>query len=239
MTKKETTMIDTILFDLDGTLLKMDQDAFIEGYFSKIGQYFSDIGTKKMVYAVHQGTKAMLDNDGKSSNAERFWQAFNMMIPEGELLDERFKQFYKTEFQKLKSLTAKQNQGKAVINLLKQKGYQLVLCTNPLFPQIATHSRIMWAGLEVTDFSLVTTFENSSFCKPNISYYREVLQKINKCPGQCLMVGNDVAEDLVVQSIHMKTFLVNDHLINHKGIDVVPDYQGSFSEFVQFCKEKL
>ena len=41
---KEMVMIKTILFDLDGTLLPMDQDAFTKAYFKSLSEYLLPFG---------------------------------------------------------------------------------------------------------------------------------------------------------------------------------------------------
>ena len=92
------------------------------------------------------------------------------------------------------------------VNALKDRGYRLVLATNPIFPLVATKNRASWAGLSVDDFELCTTYENSSFCKPNIKYYGEILSKLGMAPEECLMVGNDVDEDMIAEKLGMKFF---------------------------------
>ena len=62
-----------------------------------------------------------------------------------------------------------------------------------------------WEGLSPKDFDYYTTFENSGFCKSNLSYYREILQKIDCKPEECLMFRNDVSEDMVVTELGMDT----------------------------------
>ena len=109
-------------------------------------------------------------------------------------------------------------------------GLRTVLATNPLFPAIATHSRIRWAGLEPEDFSWVTTYENSSFCKPNPAYYREILDKLGLQPQECVMVGNDVGEDGAAAKLGLPVFLLTDCLIQKPGTDASQMPKGSFSD---------
>ena len=47
------------------------------------------------------------------------------------------------------------------MHAVKELGLRAVLATNPIFPAVATRSRIRWAGLEPEDFELCTTYENS------------------------------------------------------------------------------
>lgn len=226
-------MIDTIFFDLDGTLLLMDQDQFIANYFASLSKKFKRFG-KEFMTAVELGVLAMLKNDGKETNEKVFWNAFHKAFPIKEKLEDEFFAFYKNEFQDLKNFTSQHQNAKEVITMLKEKGYDLVLSTNPLFPQIATYSRIYWAGIEPGDFKWITTYENSHYSKPNLKYYQEVMAITNKKPHQILMVGNDVIEDLCVHELKIKTFLVEDNLINHQNLKIKADYRGSFNDFYQY-----
>ena len=115
-----------------------------------------------------------------------------------------------------------------------------VLATNPLFPAIATRQRIRWAGLEPEDFQFVTTYENSRFCKPNPEYYRDLLDKLGKDPESCLMVGNDVDEDMIpARAVGMEVFLLTDCLLNRSGADISSYPQGGFTELKDFLLRKL
>ena len=124
-----------------------------------------------------------------------------------------------------------------IIALVKEKGLRPVLATNPLFPQIATASRIRWAGMQPEDFELFTTFEDYSYCKPNLKYYLEIMEKTGLAPEECVMVGNDVGEDMIAQNLGMKVFLLTDCLINKADRDISVYPHGGFSELARFIKE--
>ena len=113
---------------------------------------------------------------------------------------------------------------------IKERGLRVALATNPIFPAVATESRIHWAGLEPEDFELYTTYENARYCKPNLSYYRDIAEQLGLAPEECLMVGNDVTEDMAAQALGMQVFLLTDCLINagQKDISVYPS--GGFPE---------
>ena len=112
----------------------------------------------------------------------------------------------------------------------------MALATNPIFPAVATESRIRWAGLQPEDFELYTTYENSRYCKPNLNYYRDIVEQLDLTPEECLMVGNDVAEDMVVRELGMNVFLLTDCLINsaQKDISVYPN--GGFPELLALIR---
>ena len=110
--------------------------------------------------------------------------------------------------------------------------------TNPIFPSIATESRIRWAGLEPEDFELYTTYENTGYCKPNPDYYRDILNKLNIQPEDCLMVGNDVTEDMIAASVGTDVFLLTDCMINREQKDISVYPHGSFEQLLAYLREK-
>jgi len=105
-----------------------------------------------------------------------------------------------------------------------------VLATNPIFPAVATESRMKWAGLDKDDFLLYTTYENSRRTKPDPGYYTDILDAIGARAEDCLMVGNDVSEDMVTRRLGMKVFLMTDCLINKHNEDISVYPHGSFDE---------
>jgi len=223
--------LTTILFDLDGTLLPMDQDVFIKAYMKGLCEKVAPLGyaPQRLVEAVWAGTGAMVKNDGSARNEDVFWKVFAGVFGEASLKDKPvFDEFYRNEFQEVKDSCGFDARSAKLIDALKEKGYRLVLATNPLFPQMATHSRVRWAGMQPEDFAWITTFENSSFCKPNPEYYEEILGELGIHPAECLMVGNDADEDMIAESLGMKVFLLTDCLLNRSGKDISGWPNGSF-----------
>lgn len=231
-------MIDTIFFDLDGTLLPMDQDAFIKyyshGLFEKCYPVYKE-KTKEIIYLLVKGIEAMSKNDGSKTNEQAFWDYFLPLvnIPREEI-EPFLNSFYDHEFKIILKACSPTPKANYVIKTLKKKGYKVVLTTNPYFPKVATWSRVMWAGMDPNDFELITVFENSSYCKPNVKYYEEVISKLNLKKENILMVGNDVLEDCVIQSIGIPCYLIKDCLINNKNLPLDAKYQGNIDDFVKF-----
>lgn len=233
--------ITTVLFDLDGTLLPMDQDIFIKKYFGLLAQKLAPHGydPKKLVQAVWAGTKAMVMNGGKVTNKEAFWITCDAVLGcEASKDADIHMDFYRNEFNQVQIVCGFEPMAARIVNSLKDRGYRVVLATNPLFPAIATQNRIRWAGLQPEDFEYITTYENSHYCKPNPDYYREILTQLNLKPEECLMVGNDVGEDMITQQLGMKVFLLTDCLINKAGADISQYPNGDFSELAD-CLSKL
>ena len=232
-------MIKTILFDLDGTLLPMDQDVFLKAYLGSLAQKLAPHGYNPdlLVKSIWKGTGAMVMNDGAARNDEVFWNTFSAIYGKDTRVDEPiFEEFYRNEFQNVIKACGFDHRASEAIREIKSMGYKVALATNPLFPAIATHSRARWAGLNPDDFDLITTYENSYHCKPNPDYYREILGKLNLNPEECVMVGNDVNEDMVAGALGMKVFLLTDCIINKDNKDISQYPNGSFPELLDYIR---
>jgi HAD superfamily hydrolase (TIGR01509 family) len=230
-------LIKTILFDLDGTLLPMEQEKFVKAYFGGLAQKVAPCGfePKALIANVLGGTEAMVKNDGKKTNEEVFWDYFASIYGENVRAHiPVFDAYYREEFQSVKNACGFNPEAAKAVRKIKEKGYRVALATNPLFPSVATESRIRWAGLNVEDFELYTTYENARYCKPNPAYYQEVLDKLGVDPKECLMVGNDVIEDVAAEKLGMQIFLVTDCLINKKGADISAYPQGTFADLLRY-----
>ena len=232
-------MIKAILFDLDGTLLPMDNDLFVKAYFKRLAAKLAPHGydPKALVDGIWAGTAAMVQNDGSRTNEEAFWARFSQLFGEKSLRDKPlFEDFYAHEFQQAQSVCGFAPEAAQSIALAREKGLRVALATNPIFPAIATESRIRWAGLQKEDFELYTAYENIGFCKPNLDYYREILRRVALAPEECVMVGNDVDEDMVAQQLGMRVFLLTDHLLNRRQKDLSAYPQGGFPALLDFLR---
>lgn len=233
--------ITTVLFDLDGTLLPMDQDEFVKAYFGLLAKKLAPLGYEpsQLIDGIWAGTAAMVKNDGSCTNEKAFWDRFAQLLGEHVRQDEPvFEEYYHNEFQQVRAVCGYTPGAAQVIQKVREKGLQVSLATNPIFPAVATESRIRWAGLQPEDFSLYTTYENSRFCKPNPNYYLAICEQLGVKPEQCLMVGNDVTEDMIAKELGMQVFLLTDCLINKKNTDISVYPHGSFPELMD-CIERI
>ncbi len=232
--------IINVLFDLDGTLLPMDMEEFTNGYFALLVRKLAPRGyePKRLIDAVWAGTAAMVKNDGSRTNEAVFWSKFAQLFGEGALEDlPLFNEFYANEFQQAKNFCGYNAEAASAVRAIRASGRRVVLATNPIFPAVATESRIRWTGLEPSDFELYTTYENCRFCKPNVDYYQDILDKLDLRAEECLMVGNDVTEDMVAQTLGMQVFLITDCLINKEGKDIDAYPHGGFGDLMRFLRE--
>ncbi len=232
-------MLKAVLFDLDGTLLPMDQDAFTKYYFKLLVGAIAPHGYDPQAFlqALISGVTAMVKNDGSKTNEDAFWQCFSHTFGQRVYDDiPHFDTFYRNEFQQIRSVCGYSEKAKQVIDTAKAKGLRVALATNPLFPAIATQSRIRWAGLQPEDFELYTTYENSCHCKPDLDYYRDILKEMGLTAEECLMVGNDVGEDMIARELGMDVFLLTPCLLNRKNQDISVYPQGDFDALIAYIE---
>lgn len=236
---------DIFLFDLDGTLLSLEVDKFLKYYFAALFSEFEDLCTeqKKFIELIMGSTEKMIKNDGSKSNQEVFMEDFmeKMKINDQKKSDQikqRFDHFYQNEFADLDQYFEIDRETPAeIIQHLKAEGKKLVLATNPLFPKEAVAARLKWAGLDAADFEFLTHYENMSYAKPNPNYYREILEKLDADPKNCLMIGNDLKEDAVASELGIKTIIIEDKIIERKNSNYPVAWKGSLKEFKDLIKE--
>lgn len=259
--KMEEARIKHILFDLDGTLLPMVQEEFVRFYMPLLAKAYIEagvqVGTGAFIAAVWKGYGAMVANDGSCTNCEAFWRSMDGVLPVSREESERIALgFYADAFNQAACTASPSPFAAEAVRAAKDRGIAVYLATNPVFPRCATMNRIRWAGLCAEDFRIITTYEDCSFCKPNTAYFQGILDRFGLDPRECLMVGNDVEEDLAIRALGVRTFLVTDTVENRHGRPIetdaiescqsqqsschdraaVTDYMGSLEELVAFIK---
>jgi FMN phosphatase YigB (HAD superfamily) len=235
----EKEMLKNIFFDLDGTLLPMDMKKFVEIYLKSMCQAvcpYIKLSPEVLEKAVLAGFNEIYQNKSAITNKMKFWNGL-AKVAGPDIINEIpvFNGYYNNEFILTKEATDKNSLAFDAVSILKNKGYNLVLATNPLFPKVATERRIKWAGIDKEDFSFITTYETSKYCKPDPEYFQETCSLADCIPEETLMVGNDVDEDMNAEKIGMKTYLVKDFLVNRSNSDYSRFQQGSFRDFYSFC----
>ncbi len=228
--------IKAVLFDLDGTLLPQDQDVFVKAYFGALAECMAPHGyePERLVETVWKGTAAMMKNTGENTNESVFWKVFTEEYGEQSLSDKPlFDEFYKTGFDAVRNTCGFNPDVSGIVSKLSER-FRLIVATNPIFPITASESRIRWAGLDPVQFELVTSYENSRYSKPSAGYYSDIAAFAGLHTEECLMVGNDVRDDMSAAAVGMKVFLLTDCLINKKDVDISLYPHGGFDDLIRY-----
>jgi FMN phosphatase YigB (HAD superfamily) len=236
--------ISTVLVDLDNTLLGNSMEEFLPAYFSLLeprlatvisGHNVRQTVSESVQTAIKQQTTTKTLFTSFITDLSR-----RIGVPVDTLIS-IFSLFYEVDFPKLQSVTRRSRSARKIIAILIETGCQIVIATNPLFPETAIRQRLAWAGVNGFPFALVTTMENSHFCKPDLRYYRDILQQTGSKPETSLMVGNDLNMDMApAQRLGLNTWWVTDHVrpLPHQR-PAVCDYQGTLFELADWLVSAL
>jgi len=195
-----TLSIRAVLFDLDDTLLENHMDGFLKDYFGLLTRHVAHlVPPDKFMPALLAASQAMVDHgDVTVTNEQAFITDF---FPRVERTPDEmmpvFDEFYATRFGQLRSRTRTLPEARAVVQAALDAGCDVVVATNPLFPETAVRQRMEWAGVADLPFQLVTSYAVMHSSKPHARYYAEIVQRLGRQPGECVMVGDDWKNDIV------------------------------------------
>ena len=101
----------------------------------------------------------MLQDQSDRINEAIFFEEFGKRIGDQTLrkLEPMFEEYYRTEFSILKKGMDDNENMIEAISLLKEKGYRLIIATNPMFPKVAVSKRIEYSGLMKMTLNLCQT----------------------------------------------------------------------------------
>ncbi|MBE7003786.1 MAG: HAD family hydrolase [Ruminococcaceae bacterium] len=229
-----------IFFDMDGTLLPMDGGVFARTYFKVLTKKMLPYGyePEALIDGINAGITATQTNDGTHTNEELFWEHFARVTGERVLKDRPiFEDFYAVDFQRISSTCGYTPEAKATVELCRELEYPVVIATEPIFPLFAMESRLRWAGVDPSSVELITSYETSHYCKPDLGYYREITDKLGVSPEECVMVGNDVGEDMPAEKLGMRVFLLTDCLINKQEADITRWTNGGYAKLQRWLRD--
>ena len=192
-------MINTLLFDLDDTLLGNDMDVFLPAYFAGLVPYLPPGADPRRVQAeLINATRAMIAN---SDPARVLLDVFDQCFSHGTgwpaaVWRPIFDNYYAGAYRQLESLTQRRPAARPLMEWAFAQGYTVVIATSPLFPESAIRERLRWAGIADFPYALITTAETSHFSKPHPEYFAETLARVGKRPEQALVIGNDWNKDI-------------------------------------------
>ena len=228
-----------IFFDLDGTLLPMELQDFLDAYFDVLAKAAARHGFEPATFsrAVGVSVGAMAKHEPGILNADAFWECFEREWGSaGQREQDFFEDFYENDFDQVGAGITPNPAASRAIEVLRQKGYPLYLTTMPMFPRPAVEWRLRWSGVDPEAFQLITCYDNSTACKPHLHYYQENVERAGVPAQNILMVGNNTEEDLAAMQLGMDAFLVTDHLINPNDFDVELVKHGSLADFADFAQ---
>jgi FMN phosphatase YigB (HAD superfamily) len=233
--------LKAVLFDLDDTLLENDMARFGPVFYELFARRFAPvIEPERLIAALSSALQAVLQHDDPNiTNEERFWREFPTLarLPI-EILRQLVDRFYAEDFQQLRYLVRARPEAYPIVRSAGDRGLRIVLATNPMFPATAIDQRLEWAGLRASDFTHITTLENSHACKPHARYFTEVLRLIGVKPHEALMIGDDWRLDIAPAiALSLRTYWINRRRHPLPSDGPRPDAWGTWQDFVAWWRD--
>ena len=232
--------VTTVLLDLDNTLLGNNMAEFLPPYFAGLTQYLGELANGQDLRQLMSASvrAALANQDPTVTNMAAFMADFTQRLGQPiEIIQPLIEAFYREAYPHLRQYTTFRGEAQQVVQRLLADGYQVVIATNPLFPATAIEQRLEWAGLNGLPYALVTTMENSYFCKPNPRYYQEILAQLGSAPAATWMVGDDPENDIApARAVGLKTWWVTNPDLPEPPVKPTCDKQGSLADFLAWVE---
>ena len=231
--KRTKKNIKAILLDIDGTLLDINLNEYAKDYVKSLALKVADkIPPSKFIPRLLKVGTLMVNNDGKMSNEQIFNKHFFPIMGYAQTdLEPIFLDFHRNDFPKLQKHAKKKPEARTLVQKAIEKGLRVIIATTPLLPMIATIERLKWAGISDFPYDFIATYETMKSTKPNLLYYKQILETINCNAKNCMMVG-DEDKDMVAKRLGLTTFLVSNS--NNKcQTTLSPDYKGTLYDLIE------
>ena len=212
-------MIRAVLFDLDDTLLRLNLTAFLARYVAGASRLLASAARTSPAALGVPYVRAFLAMDAQDrqdslTNERLFNQTF--LASTGIPLDDPAIADLMTYYEEAVVpgfaggvVGARPVEGaREAIEAVHDAGLICALATNPTFSLACDRARMGWAGVCEEDFAHVSTYSNSTRCKPSTRYYQELANVLGVRLGECLMVGNDATRDIVRDGCGLRTAYV-------------------------------
>jgi len=197
-----------LLFDLDGTLLDIDGEQFLDDYVAALAPYFQrwadvDVFTRSVMAA----SVPIFGLHPHETNGEVFRNHLSRhlgMAP--SVVDETMGRFHREAMDAMPIRRGPIADARPCVEAALRGGFQVAVATTPIYQPAVVALRLRWAGLEDIPWSLVTHSENMHTCKPDVDYFAEAASLLGIPPTQCLMIGDDRLQDMPAAKCGMHVY---------------------------------
>jgi len=228
-----------LLLDLDGTLINLDLDRFLKRYAELLAQWFApEVSPERFGPAFMEGVMAMMDGTGSDRvNGQRFYDRFCQRLGvDEEWARQRADRFYEEAYPTLHTMVQPIPAAPRLVEAARRHGWMVVVATQPFFPRTAIEQRLRWGGLDPQAFDYITHMDAFRASKPHPLFFQELCEAIGVPPSRCVMVGNDVHDDMLAASYGMATFLAKDFILRADHPAPPPRAAGSLDDLIELVE---
>lgn len=234
-------MLQAVLFDLDGTLIGVNSEEFVWEYLKEISAATAAVvEPEHFVRTLLASTKVMQQKrKERQLNADVFWADFCARLGKNiEDLKPLMDEYYANQFKNLARITRPDEKAQYAVQKVLDLGLRIVLATNPVFPESAIRDRMDWAGVGDMPWEFITSYENMHYSKPHSEYYLEIASRLKLEPANCLMVGNEMQNDIIpAAAAGMRTFLIGDYAVD--TCDIQADGCGDLPALITWLNDYI
>jgi len=233
--------IQAVLFDLDGTLVDVDMNRFVQSYLRRLTEHMSDqVNPLRATQTLHHAVAAMFANTDASRTLESI--LFEVLQEElavsSEWYVECLARFCQDDLESLRPLVTGHPLSSQLIESSLNRGWKVVLATNPIFPRVVVDARVSWGGMDGDAFYHVAAYETAHFCKPRPLFFKEILGRLQIPAEACLMVGNDTVHDLAASQVGMQTCLLTPWAFKRPDACFEADWKGRHEELLALIEKR-
>lgn len=185
-----------VLFDLDGTLLDIDGEAFLDAYIEAMTNWWGPADSTTFRHAVMAAAVPIFAHHPDRTNGEVFRDHLGAHL--GLHPDEvraRICRFHQEGLPALRPPALPVPDARACVAHCLGLGLRVAVATTPIYMPEVIALRLRWAGLADLPWDLVTHSERMHACKPHPAYFAEVADHLGLAPDACVMVGDDPLQD--------------------------------------------
>jgi FMN phosphatase YigB (HAD superfamily) len=220
--------VQAVLFDLDGTLVDVDMQLFIPLYLRRLAARLEPyVEPRRALDTLRAAVMAMLGGgDGQRSLEallrSKLAEELQLAWPDYQA---GLATFCREDLAELQPLVKPHPLARTLVEACLERGWRVVLATNPIFPREVIDARLAWGDLADLPFRPVTSYEISRQCKPHPGFFHDLLAELDLPPHSCLMVGNDTLHDLAAGLVGMPTCLLTTWRIDRTPV-LPADWEG-------------
>ena len=201
----------TLLVDLDGTIVRLRAQPLLELRLAFRGaRRFAPVLPRRRFYrAFWRAARAMQANASARTNHEVLIGELARIAGSSEhdvagLLDGMVEHDFARMGWHFRPIPGARD----MLLRAQDRGYRLVLATNPVWPERAVRMRLAWGGVGDVPFDHITHSGVMTRCKPHVGYFEEILRRLALRAQDCLMVGDNPRKDLPAAKVGIRTFLL-------------------------------
>lgn len=197
-----------VLFDLDGTLLDLDGDEYMDQFIWGASQGMAPLVNPEafreaiLVAAIPAVARAHPGVSNRRVLWDTVAQVLNLPTA---TLEERFDQVTSRHLKEIYPGGGPMHGAHRVVNWARQAGLKLAVATMPIYSRHVVDERLERAGLADVPWDFIAT-DAMDTVKPRPPYFRAIAEALAVPAASCLMVGNDYFQDVPARRVGMETF---------------------------------